>query len=187
MVDVFAVQDEIARAVGNSLRVALAPSPHVQPRGADMARLEAYTLYLKGRDQWHRATAQGYRAAIEHFSEAVARFPNYAPPHAGLADIYVWLSLWGVIPPGEGAAMAKKSANEALRLDERLAEAYAALGAVQCSYDWEWEQGARLLRRSLELQPSYVNANNYYAFQFLARGHAAEAMGYYFKALQLDP
>jgi adenylate cyclase len=49
MVDVFAVQDEIARAVGNSLRVALAPSPHAQPHEKDIAGLEAYTLYLKGR------------------------------------------------------------------------------------------------------------------------------------------
>jgi serine/threonine-protein kinase len=187
MADVFGVQSEIADAVANSLR----PSPAANVEGftgvGKAGNLEAYTLYLKGRHYWHQMSQNGTQEALSHFNRAVSLFPDYAPAYAGLADAYTHLTFWGAISPAEGTPRAKRAALEALRLDEGMAEPRAALGAIVSCFDWNWEEGARLIERALALQPSNLNAHNFYAFQFVCRGRFAEAMVSIEKSLQLDP
>jgi adenylate cyclase len=187
LADVFAVQDEIARAIATALSATLAPSPDPFAAVRSVGDLEAYTLYLKGRYYWHQMSQEGAQAALSQFNRVVGLFPNYAPGYAGLADAYTHLTFWGGISPDEGISKAKLAALEALRLDDRLAEPRAQLGAIVSCFEWRWQEGAKLLQRAIELQPSSVVPCHFYAFQLLCHGEFAEALNLIEKCIHLDP
>jgi serine/threonine-protein kinase len=176
--NVFAIQDEIASAVAHSLRLRLSSAPE------KVVNLEGYKLYLKGRHHWN---AGGFEAAIADFSRACSLYPDYAPPHAGLADAYTWLWILGLARPSEAVPKARQAATEALRLDPQMPAAYVSLGALTCWHDWHWDEGARLFRKALELEPSSVMALSYYGAQFVNRRRFQEATELLERALHLDP
>jgi adenylate cyclase len=187
LADVFAVQDEIARAIANALSTTLASSTNPFAAVASSGNLEAYTLYLKGRYYWHQMSQEGAREALSQFNRAISLFPDYARGYVGLGDAYTHLTFWGAIAPEEGIAKAKLAALEALRLDDRLAEPRAQLGAIVSCFEWHWDEGAKLLKRAMELQPSSVAAYHFYAFQHLCHADFAQAAICIERSLQLDP
>jgi adenylate cyclase len=131
LADVFAIQDEIARAVAGSLSVCLAPCPESSVRERDF---EGYILYLRGRHYWNQMSLEGIGNALDQFTRAVALFPNYTPPYAALADAYGHLASWGAVAPVEALEKGKRAAREAVRLDQRSADALATLGSFcRCS------------------------------------------------------
>jgi adenylate cyclase len=180
--DVFAIQDGIASAVANSLRVHLEPPP-IQSAG----NLEAYKLYLRGREHWNRATREGFKAAIDDFNQAVSLFPDYAPPYAGLADAYTWLWILGLAPASDVVPKARRATLEALRLDPLLADAYTLLGVLTCWHDWKVDEGSRLFQKALELEPSSIKAICFSALELVNRGRISDAIVFLKKSLQLDP
>jgi TolB-like protein len=184
LVDVFAIQDEIARAVADSLRVSLAPVAIETEHERDF---EGYMLYLRGRHYWNQMSQDGIENALNQFTRAIALFPNYAPPYAALADAYGHLASWGAIPPGEATTRAKQAALDALRLDDRLADAHATMGAILSFFEWNWEEGAKLLTRAIELQPSNVHAHELFALHFIYRAEFERSLLCVDRALQLDP
>ena len=145
---------------------------------------KAYKLYLKGRHHWN---AGRFEAAIADFSRACSLFPDYAPPQAGLADAYTWLWILGLARPSDVVPKARRAATEALRLDSQMSAAYTSLGALTCWHDWNWDEGANLFRKALELEPSSVMALSYYGAQFVNRRLFQEATVLLEKALHLDP
>src|SRR3989441_8231637 len=88
LVDVFAIQDEIAATIVNTLRATMFAdlSEHVPRRYTE--NIQAYGLYLKGRFAWNKRTQEGVAEAVRFFEQAIAEDPNYAPAYAGLADSY---------------------------------------------------------------------------------------------------
>ena len=183
--DVFAVQDEIARAIAEALRVSLSPAH--EPRARNPQSLEAYNAYLRGSHFWNQVSQEGVEAALNEFNRSIALFPGYAPSHVGLANAYVILTFWGAIPPEVGILRAKQSALEALRLDDGISGGYAMLGAVTSAFEWRWEEGAPMLRRAIEMQPSNMTAHTYYALHLLCRGQFAEVKAVLDRSLLLDP
>ena len=186
LTDVFAVQDEIALAIANSLHVTLASHAPL-PSGGRQPALEAYTMLLKGRHFWNQVSQAGMQSALREFTRAISLYPDYAPPYAALADAYLKITFWGVIPPREGILKARQAALEAVRLDPKLADAYAFLGISACLYDWNWEEGSRLLRKAIELQPSNMQALSYCALQHIFRAEFDEARICVEKSSELDP
>jgi TolB-like protein/Flp pilus assembly protein TadD len=184
LADVFAIQDEIARAVAGSLRVSLAPSPESSARARDF---EGYMLYLRGRHYWNQMSLEGIENALDQFTRAIALFPNYTPPYAALADAYGHLASWGAIPPADALEKGKRAALEAVRLDQRSADALATLGSFISLFEWRWEEGVDLMTRALELEPSNVRAHELYGLQWLYRGNFPSALRCLDRALQLDP
>lgn len=177
--NVFAIQDEIASAVAHSLRLRLGSSAPKK-----VVNLEAYKLYLKGRHHWNTGR---FEAAIGEFSRACSQFPDYAPPQAGLADAYTWLWILGLARPSDVVPKARRAATEARRLDSQMSAAYVSLGALSCWHDWNWDEGANLFRKALELEPSSVLALSYYGAQFVNRRRFQDATVSLEKALHLDP
>jgi len=148
--DVFAVQDEIARAIVEKLKVKLSgDAPVVKHATGD---LEAYHLYLQGRYYWARRGGFLERA-VDCFAKAIERDPTCAQAHAGLADAYGVLGIYGVLSPAEAAQKARPAAERALALQETLAEAHRSLAVLNVSFDWDLEGGEREYRRALELSP----------------------------------
>lgn len=183
--DVFEVQEEIARQVADSLHVSLAPALQVSARIA--WNVEAHSAYLRGCHHWHHVTQGGVRRAVEEFDRAIAFFPGHAPSYAGLANVYAYLAFWNVIPPGEGIPRAQRAALEALRLDGSMAAGYAILGALASAVEYRWEEGERLLKRAMQLQPSNMTTRAYYAFHLMCRGQFVELTPELEKIFELDP
>src|SRR5262249_12673915 len=134
--DVFAVQDEIARAIVDKLTEKLggyAGMPLVKRATED---LDAYNLYLQGRYHWARRGAS-LKKAVEYFEQAIARDPSYALAYAGLADAYGVLGIYGLITPAEAASKAKPAAAQAVALDDSSAEAHRSMAAYRVSFEWD--------------------------------------------------
>ena len=88
MDDVFEVQDEIARAIVDTLKVKLLGEVHAQLVKPRTSNLDAYNLYLKGRSHLYKLSREGFRKGLEYFEEAKSTEPNYAQPYAGTAVLY---------------------------------------------------------------------------------------------------
>jgi eukaryotic-like serine/threonine-protein kinase len=187
LADVFAIQEEIARTIVDTLRVTsfadfAAPSPK---RYTDS--VTAYGLYLRGRFAWNTRTQEGITEAIRYFEQAIAEDPRYAPAYAGLSDSYALQLDYRSVPVAEGFALAKQYARKALELDETVAEAHASLAWALFIYDWDWEGAGREFQRAVELDPRYATAHQWYAFWFAAHGRLDEALVEAHTALELDP
>jgi serine/threonine-protein kinase len=186
--DVFAIQEEIARAIVGTLTETLVGIrvPAVSVRGP--GNLEAYNLYLKGRFFWNKRTSDGLHRSVELFQRAVAADEDFALAHAGLADAYCLLADYGLAHPTDAMPRARAAALHALELDPRSAEAHVSFGLIRCVYDWEWLEGEALFRRALELNPGYATAHHWFGVDVLAMlGRFDEAAEHLQRAGRLDP
>lgn len=185
--DVFAIQDDIARAMVSALKKVLLPDAGpVAPRRYTQNE-RAYHLYLRGRYHWNRRNREGVAEAIRYFEETIAADPSYAPAYTGLADSYALELDYRSIPVAEGMERAKREARRALELDETLAEAHTSLGWVTFIYDWDWESAERQFIRAVELNPSYATAHQWYAFLLAAHGRLDHSIAEALLAAELDP
>ena len=184
--DVFALQDEISRAIVAKLRVVLL-GRRARPIVETATRnTEAYELYLKGRYHWNKRTEEGLRRSVELFKEAIRHDSNYALAHAGIADAYVTLGIYGAVAPAEAMPEAIRAAEHALGLDSKSAEAISALGCVRALYLWDRDAEADF-QRAIELDPKNAKAHHWYASNYLMPlARFAEARAQIEIALRLD-
>jgi serine/threonine-protein kinase len=187
LVDVFAIQDEIAATIVNTLRATMFAdlSEHVPRRYTE--NIQAYGLYLKGRYAWNKRTQEGVAEAIRYFEQAIAEDSSYAPAYAGLADSYALDVDYRSIPVDDAYRRAKEYAHKALALDETVPSAHASLAWSLFVYDWDWEGADREFRRAIELNPRYSSAHQWYAFLLASRGQHDAALLEGHTALELDP
>ncbi len=186
--DVFAIQVEISRDVVQALRVRL----HQEQRDLLGKRytdnLNAYTLYLRGRQQWNLRSEAGLRTAIEFFQQAIAADPSYALAYAGLADSYSLLGNYGLALPTVVRASARETAGKAVEIDGTLAEAHTSLGHVRATYDWDWDAAEREYELAISLNPGYATAHHWYALTVLSPvGRLDECLVEIRRALELGP
>jgi serine/threonine protein kinase/Tfp pilus assembly protein PilF len=185
--DVFAIQDEIAHTIVDTLRVTSFADLAAQPARRYTRNVAAYGLYLRGRYAWNKRSQEGVVEAIQFFEQAIAEDPQYALAYTGLSDAYALQMDYRSVPVAEGFALAKHYARKALELDESLPEAHASLAWVLFVYDWHWEDARREFRRSIELDPQYATAHQWYAFLLASRGRLDEALVEGHTAQELDP
>jgi serine/threonine-protein kinase len=180
--NVFALEDELARAIAEALRPKLLKDAPLVQRGTGSA--EAHDLYLKGRHFWSKRTAEDLKEAMRYFERAVAADPTYALAHAGLSD--AWLLLGEYSAVRDVASKAKPHAYRALELDGELAEAHASLGLISL-YEFDWTTAERELKRAIELRAGYVTAHHWYAILLASVGRLGEARAEAERAVQIDP
>ncbi|HEY0078086.1 MAG TPA: protein kinase, partial [Pyrinomonadaceae bacterium] len=187
LTDVIGIQDTI------SLRVAEAIIP--QLTGNERQRLakrstdspQAFEAYMRGRHHWNSFDEEGFSKAIEFYRQAVALDPNYAEAHAGIADYFIWLGIYGMRPSLECYEAAKDSAQRAIKLDDSLAEAYSSLGFASLAYDFDWTAAEDLHRRALDLNPNYATGHLWYSLLLMMEGRFEEGIGEARRALEIDP
>jgi len=188
MQDVFAIQDEISRAIVNTLRIRLVGEPGAELVGRYTRNLEAYNSYLRGRHYFNQQTPEGLRKAIEFFERAIGEDPHYASAYAWLSDSYNLLVIWGGIPANAVMAKARAAAERAVELDDTLAEAHTSVAANRAVFDWDWRGAEGEFQRAIELQPGFASAHHGYAMLCLAPlRRFAEAIAEMERALELDP
>ena len=188
--DAFAIQDELARTIVNTLRatsfagLATRGEPGSRRRPASE---RAYLLYLKGRYEWKKNTRQGLVEAIRLFEEAIAVDPNYAQAWTGLADSHSLAVDYRSIPVVKGFEAAKEYARRAIALDDSLADAHASLAWSLFIHDWDWAGAEHEFRRAIDLDPRYAVAHQWYAFLLAARAAFGESLVEGHTAVELDP
>jgi tetratricopeptide (TPR) repeat protein len=187
LTDVFEIEDELTKKVSERLRVVLFSIPAVPAVAAPTSNVDAHDLYLKGRYEWNRRSEDGLKRSVDHFSQAVARDPEYAPAHAGLADAYVTLSVYGALRPADAMPLALDAAERALAIDPKSAEAHTARSCVRAMYMWDWH-GEEGFLQALELEPSNPVPHHWYATNYLMPlSRFGDARLHLNSALDLDP
>jgi len=177
--DVLLVQDDISRDIFENLRLKL----NVEEK----KQLEAYRLYLKGRNAWNKRTGDALQQAIEFFNQAIAIDPNYGAAYAGLADCYNMLVVYGRLQPKEGFPKAKEAALRALEIDESSAEAHTSMAFIK--FRWEWDRSAaeREFQTAIKLKPAYAPAHQWYSSYLAAVDRFDEAIAEAKRTDELEP
>jgi DNA-binding winged helix-turn-helix (wHTH) protein/TolB-like protein/Flp pilus assembly protein TadD len=177
--DVLLVQDDISRDIFENLRLKL----NVEEK----KQLEAYRLYLKGRNAWNKRTGDALQQAIEYFNQTIAIDPNYGAAYAGLADCYNMLVVYGRLQPKEGFPKAKEAAMKALEIDESSAEAHTSMAFIKFRWDWDRTATEREFQEAIKLKPGYAPAHQWYSSYLVAVERFDEAIAEAKRTEELEP
>jgi eukaryotic-like serine/threonine-protein kinase len=163
--DLLTAQDDIARDLAERLRPSLA-----QPLSRHTHDPEAYHAFKQGQHHWASCFAGGWRPAIEQYQIAVERDPQFALAFVALANAYNFLGLYSLMKPHLAFAVASRSAERALGIDETLSAAHAELALARFGGDWDWEGSEREFRRALQLDPKNALVHVYYSWLLMLLG-----------------
>jgi TolB-like protein/DNA-binding winged helix-turn-helix (wHTH) protein/Tfp pilus assembly protein PilF len=187
--DTLALQNRVASAIADQIRINLTPREEAALKSAKAVNPEAYQSYLKGRYFWNKRTADGLKAALAYFNQAIEEDPKYAQAYSGLADTYAVLGDWqyGVMSFKEALPKAKAAAIKAVELDGSLSEAHTSLGYSLRAFDWDFDSAGKEFRRAIEINPGYATAHHWNAMNLGLLGRPKEALVEMRKAENLDP
>jgi DNA-binding winged helix-turn-helix (wHTH) protein/TolB-like protein/Flp pilus assembly protein TadD len=177
--DILLVQEEISRDIFENLRLKL----NVE----EQKQLEAYRLYLRGRNAWNKRTPEGLQQGIDYFQQAINTDPNYAAAYAGLADCYNMQVIYGVDQPKEGFPKAKEAAVKALEMDETLAEAHTSLAFIKFRWDRDRVEAEREFQLAIKYKPTYAPAHQWYSSYLVALERFDEAVAEARRTQELEP
>ena len=183
--DIFAVQDEISRAVVSELEVKLSPVEPLVPRRA--ASLEAYDLCAKGRHHFLHFTEHGHEAALRCFRASLDEDPSMAAAFAGIAMTCVTSAILGWGKAQHLIPKAKEAARRAISLCDRAFGAHYALAQAHQSFDWDWLGAEQEFRKELTGCPGNAEARAFFAFFLHGLGQNDAALREAQRAVDADP
>jgi TolB-like protein/Tfp pilus assembly protein PilF len=184
--DMMQVESEIAATIARTLRRKLSAEEKVKLARTETSDPDAYRLYLKGRD-FLVGNQQEMDKSVDYFQQAVARAPDYAMAHAGVAEAYTRQAFLRAADRTEAVGKARVAVTRALELDPDLAEARAALGLVRFYFEWDWAGADAEFRRALALNPGSRAVHEDYGFFLTAMGRLDEGLAQSREAAILDP
>jgi adenylate cyclase len=184
LTDIFAIQDEITHAIVEQLKVKLLPQEKRSIEQAPTENVEAYTLYLRGRDFQIRYSKRYFELARRMFAKAIELDPNYARAYAGIAHCDSWLYMvYQVDVSLEGIL---ETAAKALTLDNKLAEAHTARG-VALAAARKFDEANAEFERALTLDPNSFEVHFLYARPAFMQGKIARAVELLERAAEINP
>ncbi len=183
--DVFAIQDEIAHSIVQSLEVELSDTEKRLLERVPTQNIEAYDFYIRGRQFFYRSKRKSIESAIEMFSRATGKDPAYALAYAGMADCYSYLYMY-FDNAGSNLEMARRMSQMALDLDPELAEAHTARGFA-VSLNKKYKEAEREFKTAIKLNPRLFEAHYFYGRTCSAMGRFKEAAQHYEQAENVKP
>ena len=184
--DIFEIQSDVAERIVEALRFRLTSRERFRLSERPTESVEAYKMYLKGRQFLSRRTTAAITKAIECFRDAVTTDSSFAQAWVGLADGLILLQVYADASVNAVIGEARSAAEKALALDSRLGEAHVSLGMIAQS-DWQWEEADGRFRRGIELSPGYATGYHWYGVFLMSTGRLEEAISTMERALELDP
>ncbi len=186
--DVLTLQREVARTIADEIRVTLTPLEQSRLASTRPVNPEAYQLCLKGNFQLLKTNEEAFRRASEYYEQAIERDPTYAPAYVGLSMAYTQIGSWfGSLSHKDIQSKAKEAAVRAVQLDDKLAEAHLALGAVKRYFEWDWPGAESEFTRGMELNPNSSWARIEFANHLTAMGRFEESIAAGKQTLEIDP
>jgi TolB-like protein/class 3 adenylate cyclase/Tfp pilus assembly protein PilF len=186
--DIFAIQDEIALAITEQLKITLLDKERELITKNSTHNAEAYELYLKGRFHTNRR-GSSILTGLQFFKQAIAVDPGYALAYAGYADACLLSAFYSFLPAKEVKKEIKQAIETGIRLDNSLGEAYCSLGLYYPHFEWNWTESKKSFIKAIELNPKYVQAYSWYGMVYLAwvEGQFDEAETQGRIAIKLEP
>ena len=187
MIDIFAIQDEISQAIVEVLKVKLArpDQPMVRRSTSNPA---AYQAYLEGRYNFQQYTPTSLARCSQYYERAIQLDPDYAAPHAGLAETYLYQTNYAPAPIGEVLPKALAAAERAIALAPDAAEGFIARGFVRGTCQYDWHAAGADFDRALELNPESPLAHYRRAVWYLMPlGRMDETVTEARRSAELDP
>ena len=183
LVDVFAIQDEIAASVVDALKVELLGEvPHAQ-----VTDPRVFELFLRAKASHNRFSEEGLEEAIKLLTEALAIDPDYSEGWRQLSTTQINLVGQGYRPEESGYAAARASAERALAIDPLSAEAHTNLGWIAMYGDRDFKMAAEYIGRARQLQPGNASVLNTYGVMNGVFGRLESMRALYEEALVKDP
>jgi TolB-like protein/Tfp pilus assembly protein PilF len=182
MQSIFALQDEITRAIVDKLKLKLA----IVPQGSQARSLAAYDDYLQGLFYSDKSTEDALRQSLAHFQRALEIDPTFSRSWTGIAKAWLWLAD-AYVPPIEAYSKVRDAALNALKIDKDDAEAHVYLGETKRILDWNMDGAAREFSRAVALDPKSTPSNYFSAAFWAARGDRDDALKYLKRTATIDP
>ena len=165
--DIFTIQDEIALAITEKLKITLLEKDREKIKKAHTQNTEAYELYLKGRFYLARR-GPFILTAIEYFRRAIELDPDFSLGYAGYADANFISAFYSLLPGNKVMDIGKQAAETAIKLDPSLCEPYASLGFYHTALIWDWAEGKKCFSKSIELNPGYATGHYLFGLYYYA-------------------
>ena len=185
--DIFAIQDEIALAITEKLKVTLLENDREVIVNSHTQNTDAHSFYLKGRYEWNKRTKEGLLGSIDYFNQAIAEDHHYSLAYAGMADSYTLLCGYHILSPEVSISKAKSAAEKAIELNPKLAEAYEAIGHIELLSGFDWKKAEDNYKKAIELNAGFATARQRYALMLAIQSRFDEAFEEIMKAQELDP
>ncbi len=187
LTDIFAIQDEITRAIVEQLTVKLLPQEKKSIEQPQTDNIEAYTYYLRGREFLHRHTKSYYQVARRMFTRATELDPRYARAYAGIAacDSFLFYHYFQY-ETEEAIENIMAATGKALELDDGLAEAHACRG-VALTFAKRFEEAETELERAIALDPNSFEAHYFYARYCFVKGELERTAAFFERAGEVKP
>jgi len=186
MHDVLGLQNQVASAVAEQIRIQLTPTEQTQLADAQNVNPAAYEALLKGNYFFRQNSPETTRKSLQYFQQAVKLDPKFARAYVGIARSYNFLGE-GDVPAGEATAAADSATAKALQLQPDLGEAYAERAWTLLFYHWDFPGAERDFRHALELNPGSEDAHEGYGDYLVVMGRFDEGLEQLKKARDLDP
>ncbi len=191
LTDIFEIQSHVALSIAEALQAELSPTERARIEAPPSpVNIEAYQLYLQGRQCLLRFTEAEMQKALELFNHAIALEPRYSAPHAQVAWVHIIRALGhgaGAARPLDCYAHAREAVARALELDPLNGEAHGTLGSLRFMADYDWGGAEQSFRRGLELKPGDSFMHDAYGLMLSAQERFDEALAVQKRARELDP
>lgn len=186
--DIFQVQDHISNKIVRKFteNVGLTAKNKKLVSNAT-ENMEAYEQYLKGRYNFSKGSLEGTQAAIGYFEAAIRKDHHFVLPVAGLAACYTFLGGSGMMEAGLAFKKAKEYANQAIHIDDQVAESHLALAKSAFWCDWDFEMTGKFIRGAIQLAPGTSGIHGFNSTYLMASGRLDEALIEAQLAAKLDP
>jgi TolB-like protein/Tfp pilus assembly protein PilF len=187
LTDIFSIQTDVALQIAAALKAELSRDEQARVQRKPTKDIQAYRLFLQGRQWFVKYTPKGYEHAIEFFYRAIARDPAFALAYAYVAMSYTEMAESGHIAPENAHARAAEAAANSLRLDPDLAAAHCTVAYVKMVRDFDWPGAEKEFKRALELSPGSDDTYDLYGRLCAGLGRYDEALALQYRARELDP
>jgi TolB-like protein/Tfp pilus assembly protein PilF len=188
--DIFAVQDEVARAVVTALQGKLVARSDTMVAAGGTRNPAAYDAYLLGRFYWNKRTTADMVRAANYFQKALQADSTYAQAWSGLADSYVLFGPAEYAVPGINQdsilTLAERAARRAIAIAPRLGEARTSLAEI-LEYRNRWQDAANAFREGIKLSPKYATGHQWYSYDLMIWNRWDDAIKEMERARELDP
>jgi DNA-binding winged helix-turn-helix (wHTH) protein/TolB-like protein/Tfp pilus assembly protein PilF len=174
--DIFALQDAISQRVAAALAVRLTSADREALAKRSTRSVEAYQLYLNGRQQWRTFSDAGLLASINYYNAALKLDPQFAAAWSGLADAYTVISIWGPMDARTAFPKAQEAARKAVEVDPQSGPAHLSMGAVKLLYERDWEGALRELDAVERVEPTNSDLHTMRGYYFQAMGRTEDAL-----------
>jgi TolB-like protein len=187
LTDIFSIQTDVALQIAAALKAELSREEQTRVRKTPTKDLQAYQLFLKGREWFIKYTPEAFLSAIDYFDRAIARDPTFSLASANLANTYIELAEMGTTEPDLAYRRAAEAAANALRLDPELGATRCTMGYLKMVREFDWPGAEQDFKRALELSPSSADTYALYGRMCAGLARYDDAIALQQRAHELDP